>query len=156
MTDTQTLERIVKRLTGKNVFVRRRYPARLGALGQACKSEAGAYFIDLTPELTGWTLIEVLLHEAAHLKLDHVTTPSPAAHAPAGSIPLFQGVHRGNLAAYQERERQADTLAGEWLDWLRAHGGEPESLLTYWPPEIEQAIERGVDRALQELGLKRR
>lgn len=147
---TSDLEALAGWLTGKRVTVRRRSPARAGAIGQACKSESGAYFIDLDSGLTGWALAETALHEIAHIRLNHVTTPSPYAHAAPASLPLYQGVHSGNRAAYKAREAEADNLAAEWLRWLRAHGGELESL-QFWPIDISEIAAQAARRVLTNL-----
>lgn len=147
MVDRKTLEQVAGWLTDKPVFVRRIVPARAGAVGMACKNTSGAFFVDLHPELTGAQLIDTFLHEIAHIRLGHVITPSAEAHAAPASVPLYQGVHRYNLAAYQERERQADELAGEWLAWLRAHGGDLGSL-EFWPVDVAAMIDQAARRAV--------
>lgn len=156
MTDTRTLERIAKRLTGKTVFVRRMMPARSGTSGQVCKDSRGVWYVDIDPDLTGEKLAYVLLHECAHVVLGHITEPNDqAAHGAPGSIPPPK-LNRFQEAAYQARERAADAKAAEWQAWMAAHGGRLESLLDWWPPEYAAAIDRGVERALRTFNLNRR
>lgn len=150
---TSQLEKIAKHLTGRVVVVRRRIPARAPAVGMASRDEDGRYFVDLHPDLAGAQLLEVFCHEAAHILAGHVERVSTSVEAVSASLPL--GIHAGNLAAYQAQEDDADRQAAEWVRWIRGHGGDPLSLLGWWPDNIramiDQAVKRGVEQALKNL-----
>jgi hypothetical protein len=150
MIDTVQLESLACYLSGKPVWVRRRWPAQLGAIGTASQSKSGAYFVDLAPDLTGDKLVETFLHECAHVRLGHCRKTVFAA-APSGSITRRLLLARDVLPEAVDQERQANSLKAEWLAWLHAHDGDLESLRRWYPAEVQAMIDKAVEKAIAEL-----
>lgn len=147
-------ERVGTRLTGKPCLVRFQEPAWKGAKGTACKRNRTAV-IDILPGLNSVEFLHVLLHELGHVKTLWTSwTVKVPEYAPGSlSIPAaFKTSGTVSLA-----EQAANQLAEQWLDYADRHADKHEgtwltkrlkALERYFAPEIERAIDAGVEMAL--------
>lgn len=127
--NTITMQQAARVLTGKNPVIRIQRPAYSRADGCTFKGTDGRIYVDLSPALIGnGKLVDVLLHELAHVKLhaDRYTPSDPGA-TPAS----VQTINPSPLqaAAMQQQEHEAETLAAQWLKLATWAGCEtkPES-----------------------------
>lgn len=75
--------------------------------------------IDLDPELDSQELLDVFLHEVAHLRL-HMATLPDESRGPVGAA--YKAESQVERLAYSIREREAAELARRWsVEIARAH-----------------------------------
>jgi hypothetical protein len=109
----------IRNLTGRAVRLRYRAPVYVGRDGQAYKTGGGV--IDLNPGLQFKDHYFVLLHEAAHVKLDFETLPDNA-DLPPGSVNVTQQdrlLYQRGIAhpVILKLEDRANALYKVWDKW---------------------------------------
>mgnify|MGYP001298736200 CR=1 FL=1 len=104
-------------LTGKVIILRFTVPPAMNALGESYIDENGITRINIAPGVSVQEAYNILLHEAAHIRLDH---PGKVTKAEMMLEPFVDVRQVNSQPERKQKENEAERLANQWREYAHA------------------------------------